>query len=378
VIRLEVPQVSSTETALELSLLTIRGRIRRGPRPIAYHRRQSMEEALPERETALVLRSSHPIVSVPFEEAVSSPRVLLEGLRQAGKGALESLLAGAELAGEAGKAISMVTSNRGVRLVFSKDTVEKLKAGEWTIPTDGATKLRRAEVRDRGGRIREGAKIQPASGRMEAVVRGVVAIAHVVSAVDTQVQLERISEKLDRLSGFLHAERLGELRGIYGSLQKALVDPDESRRARALEDCSRKLDELQGRFLESARAKLNAVRNPAQIGPLTAIFTSQSTAEQTLRREIGDALADLRLCEVSNHLNTMVHLELAQEAALPVHQRALVAGLMGIRDLLVQKAAFLDGDLADALATSVEKSALALSETQLDLDRGELTLISGR
>src|SRR5207244_3668364 len=176
-----------------------------------------------------------------------------------------------------------------VRLMFSEETVRRLQSGELTIPLDKVTGLRRAEARDKAGRIREGARFETLS-RGQRLLRGVVAAAYVVSALDLQAQLERLDAKLDRLISFQHADRIGELRGVYLSLQKALVEKDAAVRRTQLFEVSRRLDDLQSRFLQTAIAALKAIRNPADISWSEAIFSLQRTAERELRASVGRAL----------------------------------------------------------------------------------------
>jgi hypothetical protein len=319
------------------------------------------------------------IVATPFDTVLSGPAVLLsERKARDARAQFTTSLADTARAGRLAEFGRVVRDRDAVRLVFSKETVGRLTSGELKIPIDKATGLSRAEARDSAGRIREGARFE-SMGRGRRLLRGVVAAAHVVSALDIQAQLERLDAKLDRLIGFQQADRVGELRGVYLSLQKGLTEPDPVTRRAHLLGVSARLDDLQSRFLQTARAELNSIRNPNDISWFQAIFTLQSIAESDLRAGVGRALGDFRLHHLCSVLGSVVHAELDEPEALATHTRALAAGIESAATLFAEKLGYFDSEAAEAAlltATSIQAVNGSLGG-RLDLLRGELALIDG-
>jgi hypothetical protein len=319
------------------------------------------------------------IVATPFDTAVSRPAVLLSECKARDvRTAFTTSLADTARAGRLAELGRVVQDRDAVRLVFSEETVRRLTSGELKIPIDKATGLPRAEARDSAGRIREGARFE-SMGRGRRLLRGVVAAAHVVSALDIQAQLERLDAKLDHLVTLLQADRVGELRGVYLSLQKGLTEPDPVTRRTRLLGVSARLDDLQSRFLETARAELTAIRNPKDISRFQAIFSLQSSAEGALRAGVGRALGDFRLHHLCSVLGALLHAELDEPEALATHARALAAGIESAATLLAEKVGYFDSEAAQAAlltATSIQAVRGSLGD-RLDLLRGEVALIDG-
>lgn len=315
---------------------------------------------------------THPLVSTPFADAVSQPSSFLEPIRQKAEQELDAFRQLAKGAGIAGEATTIAGASGGGRLVYSKETTAKLRSTKWKTPIDSATGLQRAEARDGAGRIRETAKFEPAErDKLATATKGVVAVAHVISSIDTQLQLEKINEKLDALSNFLEAERHGELRGVYASLQKALALRDAGARERALEHCSRALDDLQGRFFATAQAKLRDIRHPADISPLKAIMSRQKTATRELRQALTEAMSDLRLSEFCNQLNAVLHVELGHEEILASNRQSLLENYRELAPLATEKLSYLDEQLVEAVRTKLAVLTLKVDPAEFQVVRGE-------
>lgn len=331
---------------------------------------------MPNRENPLASEgpTDHPLVRVSYEQAISSPGRLIEPLRTTSTDELRKLLKFVKGAEKVHKLFSMCAGEDQVTLVFSQEARANLRNGTWYRPIDRATGLQYADARDHLGRIIEPAKTHPMNGasiRIEQALGVIVAIAHVISAMDIQRRLAAMDEKLDWLLDFLHADREGELRGVYLSVQKALANTESAGTYASLMASSHKLDELQGRFFESARARLLNINNPADIGPIQAAFTRQSTAERELRERLGLAIADLRRSELCVQINTFVHLALGDPGAIHVQRRALASAYAAICDLVVDKVGYIDRTLAQVLqqrASAVE----ALGNDYVLTTQGEL------
>jgi hypothetical protein len=295
----------------------------------------------------LALGAQHPIVRTAFDEALAAPSSITLLSRVTAEHAAARLV-DAALSGA--KVMKLVQSPDGVRLVFSKETTAKLNVGDWHIPVDRTSGLPRAEARDAMQRIREPAKFVPAASHIGAVARGIVAAAHVISSMDTMVQLANISHQLASLLDFVDADRRGHVRGVYLTLQRALADTDQDRQQRTLEMCAAQLESLQARFAETARARLSTIKDPLQITSLKAIFSLQSTAERKLTEELGAVFGDLRLMEFCALLTTEVHKELGNDEGLYVQSRAFRDVYKPILAALEVKARYLSLPLSSEVA----------------------------
>jgi hypothetical protein len=293
-------------------------------------------------EALLRLGSAHPITSTSFDAAIATPITIGAPSRKQALSNVEQFL-GTVMNGVKVAAIS--SSSSGVRLIFSSDTSSKVSSGEWHIPTDRKTGLPRAEARDRSGHIREQAKFESVESVPEKVTRHIVAAAHVISAVDVAIQLQTISEQITRLSEFMSADRRGELRGVYGSIQRGLADVDAERSFRTLEACALDLERLQGRFYETAKTALDALQDPEQMGILGR-FKSPAKAKRELQEQVGQILGDLRLMEFCSMLAVEVQKELGNASALPIQQAALLDAYDAVLAPLTVKARYLDLRLA--------------------------------
>jgi hypothetical protein len=321
----------------------------------------------------------HAIGAMPFDLVLTRPAAAFrENAARIAESQFRASLSDAARVRRLAKLGHIERQSGAVRLVFSEEALGRLRSGDWTIPVDKATGLRRAEVRDAAGRIREGARYDSVSGTQR-LLRSVVAAANVISALDLQAQLERLDAKLDRVISFQQADRLGELRGAYLSLQKALVDPDSRARRSQLLQVSLHLDELQGRFLQTARAELEATPNPEDISWFRAIFSFQSTAERELRTAVARAHEDLRLHQLCARLGAVVHAELDQPEALATQTAAVAAGVASLVPLLAEKVGYFDDAAAEAvraLARPIGAISGSLAAS-FNTSNGELTLAVG-
>jgi hypothetical protein len=319
------------------------------------------------------------IRTTPFDVVITRPAAVFgEDRARSAKSQFRASLGDAARVARLAKLGRVVPESGAVRLVFSEEALGRLRSGEWAIPVDKVTGLSRAEARDSAGRIREGARFESISGSQR-LLRSVVAAANVISALDLQAQLERLAAKLDRLISFQQADRLGELRGVYLSLQKALVEKDTLARRSQLLQVSRQLDDLQSRFIQTSVAELAAIRNPADISWHEAIFSLQSTAERQLRNAIGRAHEDLRLHQLCAGLGAVVHAELDQPEALATHTAAVAAGIASLAPLLAEKVGYFDEKAAEA-AQALARPMAAISGSlivRFDGAKGELILADG-
>lgn len=293
----------------------------------------------------LVLPDQHPIVSTSFDVALRSPSLLLDPVRVSGAEQLTALLSGVKKTKGVARLISAVRRNDKVTLVLSKEAQKGIREGGWGFPIDKKTGLLRADLRNARGQLTRPVKFKPEQLATRAI-RGAMALAHVVSAMDVQAQLQDISAKLDRIVCTLSADRLGQLRGVYISLQKALSDSNAGRRTASLRGLSRDLDKLEAQYLENAKAEFASISDPAAIGIVTAIFSRQSTAEQKLRTELGSAMGHLRMAEFCHQLGALVHVALDEQEQLIVHRGAFVAACSDLCELVVEKSSYLDLNLS--------------------------------
>lgn len=291
----------------------------------------------------LALVSGHPIVRTSYDDALATPTTITGASRDRATTNMaqlvDTLISGA-------KVTTVLAGADGVTLHFSSETAAKLGTGEWHIPTDRATGLPRAEARDAAHRIREPAKFRPSASMPGKIARGVVAAAHVISSIDTAIQLQTISRRIMQISEFMAADRRGQVRGLFQSLQRALADENVERRTRALEDCALQLDRLQWQFFETARAELAAIRDPEAIGIFEAMTTSGERAKRELQASLGRVFGDLRLMEFCAMMNAEVQKELGNAAALSIHERAILNAYEPMFEDLVRKSRYLDLQLA--------------------------------
>jgi hypothetical protein len=291
---------------------------------------------------------------IPFDDAFEDIGLAAESLRSE---ATRSLTRALGLSQKSANAARIAKSSSGVDIFFSKETVAELRDGVLHLPIDRRTGLLRIDARDGASRVRELGKVRP---RRWKAVTSIVAAAQLISAIDTQLQLQDLNRKIDKLSRFVHADRLGELRGLYNALCRALHIRHPYRRHEELRRITLQIDQLAGRFFQTAIEKVQGISDPSQIGVLDALFSLQSTAEAELTAEIESAFADLRGAEFAWFLQALVLTELDDVGQLRAHARRMKAEIVVLGPLLVDRAGYLDFGLRDQLSDRLERERAAL------------------
>ena len=288
--------------------------------------------------------------SVSFDQAFAGQESYVGALRSAGEGQVAKLLG---LGQQGAKAAKIIHEGSRLRVVFSKETTKKLRSGALRLPVDKKTGLLRIDARDAKGRIREMGKLRKAGGAGMAL-NLVVGAAHVISAADMQARLESIDRKLDQLMSFVRADRLGELRAAYGGIRKALCRRDPGRRDKEIDIWSTELQKLQGRFFQTAQDRLDKIRDPSDIGIWESLTTRQSTAEAELRQALAEVFTDYK---AMNFCSLLLELSAAQTSdieGIPAIRSERRQQLEQVRGQLIEKTAYLDFDLRDAMTQILE------------------------
>jgi hypothetical protein len=280
--------------------------------------------------------------NIPFDEAFGASASFADAVRE---GATRKVCSALGLGQQAKKSFGLRAQGERFEIVFSKQTERLLRSGELHLPLDRSSGLLRIDARDGRSRIRELGKVRKGVGAARAAVNALTAAAHMVSAIDTQLQLQQIDRKLDQILSFMHADRLGELRGLYNATAKALEIQEGQRRRHELVALAHSLDVLAGRFYETAKAKLGSIANPAEIGVWEALTTLQSSARGELEEALRTAIADFRAAEFAWLLGGLVRAELEVIDDLPAHRRMVASEIETIRPLLLERTGFLNGDL---------------------------------
>ncbi len=292
---------------------------------------------------------------VSFDEAINGAEGLPAAVRESGKAKLAAAL------GLSKDAVSAVESAKGARkleVVFTPETVKKLKSGEYHLPIDKKMGLQRVDARDAQGRIRELGKTRHV-GKAKVALNLVVSAAHIISAADMKAQLDEIDRKLDQILTFIHADRLGELRGVFNGLRKTLGAPQTPERDRELRAWSRELDKLEGRFYETAKAKLEAIEDPSKISAWKALTTLQSTAKERLEQDLAAVLLDLKAMAFSSFLQQVVLADIGEPERMAEQRQAQLDNKDGIAGILKERLGYLSFDLRDAAAEKLDLLELA-------------------
>jgi len=311
-------------------------------------------------QLALLAEAALRLETVPFEDAIGCNTAFANAIEQAGHARLERALGlGARITTSA----QVLDSGRKLKVVFSGDTLKKLRKGEYHLPIDEKTKLVRIDARDAKGKIRELGKVKNHIGKARLAVNVVVSAAHLISAADVMAQLKIIDRKLDRLWNYQRALQLGKLRGAYEQLRQAIRRSDARVRHGELVECASKLLELECQFLETTRVNLENVRDPSDISVRKAIFSLQSTALETLQRELSIAYSDWRAKEFASTLRELIYTEIGDGERLAGLYQQRRDEIGQIRELMVEKIGYLDLGARDAMTSHLQLQARKGSES---------------
>jgi hypothetical protein len=265
--------------------------------------------------------------------------------------------------------------NGRIEIVYSKETLKKIRSGDYILPIDKKTNLVRIDARDAKGRIREHGKLRTVN-QTNKLVNCITSAAFLICAAETEERLRRLQESLDHLIKHIEAERTGELRGIYNGLRKTLDSPASDSRRKELLHWSRELDKMEGRFFETCRLKLDEIEDPEDIGVLKSIFSLQSTAETELKSKLSGVYEDFRSLMFASSLHEIVLAEVCEKQRLNQMYKIRSDHLSRIKSLYCEKLSYLSLEISeelDQLFKHIEKSTeFGLAELQFDPVRGRV------
>lgn len=237
-----------------------------------------------------------------------------------------------------------------IRVVFTPEVANKLQSGELKLWTDPQSKTISIDPRDAKGRFGGEGRIKIENGdNVRRIGNAIVGIAHVISSIDTQIQLEDIAQKIGDLQEYVRMDRAGELRGKYSNLQKAMLISDAHVRENEIRSIIRDLGTLEGRFHQTAMSVIHSISDPANINFRQALFSTDKSAEAKLRNSISVAFTDLFAADFCNFLICIAHCMISDGSGAEQTRKILRQRYTTILPLLTAKIAYIDPDRANVV-----------------------------
>ena len=348
-----------TPVLLLLSRLSGRGKAAESPLQIGYNSINGTKSQRGPGSMNTIAKRPLQLPKITFDRALERTDQLLNQASQDAKDNVADIIG---LPPSSIKSFQFPGEGDKIEIIFSKETLEKLKSGEYHLPIDKEMGLPRVDVRDKKERIKELGKVIIKKGsKAKAALRLVVSAAHIVSQVDVAAKLEKIEKKIDSIARFIHADRLGELRGAYNYFQTWLHS-DSPNRKEELRRLAANFRVLSDRFFQTATTELANIKDPSDIGVIQAIFSLQSTAETKLKDQISQILTDLRCSNFSSALQTICFYELEETEAMLRTKETHSLQWSEIRNQLSEKTGYLNLDLQKSVDewTRVNEQAPAL------------------
>ncbi len=254
---------------------------------------------------------SHPLTKMVFEELFNNNGKLFNLYSDYTKQKIGNSLG---LPLDIVKTITLGKASNGEFVIFSEDVFKGLKEGRYYQPVskkDGLVSTVAHNSKD--GTIVEHGRV---GRRMTSVLSIGIGVAHTISNLDMQNQLEEIKDAVDRIHRFQVSNRIGDLKGVYDTLQNWL--DRVSREGLTVvnqikgQDISERLDKLEHQFFETAKSELETVENPADYGRsklgffkhIKFIFTKKP--EQKAKEKLKAVFEDLQYTKICNFLNLVV------------------------------------------------------------------------
>jgi hypothetical protein len=200
------------------------------------------------------------------------------------------------------------------------------------------------DTRESGGRRRFTGKIWfKESGHFEKLANFGLDLAHLLSAADTQVKLNNIANQLSRISSFQDSERLGELRGIYTSIQRSIEKSAGTAGSYPIdEQLLINLDSLEGRFFESAIQNSKNIRDPLSLSFLEMCITSELAQRRQLSEGLTRITEDLRNAHTVFVLKCVYLRTSGREELIPGCQRCFSKAMQKSLPLYAEKLSYFD------------------------------------
>lgn len=317
--------------------------------------------------------NSWPDFEYDFDAAFADVGKLTDAFRHRAQNRILETLGLGEAATES---LQILTSGKEIEIVFSQQIAEKLRNGELALPIDKRTGLYRVDARDSRYRIQELGKVRTTTPVLRSAINTITSAAHLVSAIDVQAQLQEINQKIDRLLTFSYADRLGRLRGAYNELIQ-LLHSSSPMRNEELRRLNSRLNDLGGRFFQTASTTLGQIRDPDETRYWEALTTSQTTAEKHLKEALQNTRGDLRAAEFCWFLQALILSELNQAEELVTHQRIVRQQLERIGPPLIERIGYWNYEVRDMVDERLKRQIAGLRERTVDdivlIPRGDQT-----
>lgn len=259
---------------------------------------------------------SHPLTKMVFEELFNNNGKLFNLYSEYIKQKIGNSLG---LPLDIVKTITLGKASSGEFVIFSEDVFKGLKEGRYYQPIskkDGLVSTVAHNSKD--GTIVEHGRV---GRRMTSVLSVGIGVAHTISNLDMQNQLEEIKEAVDRIHRFLVSNRIGDLKGVYSTLQNWLdrMSKEGLTVVNQLkgQDISERLDSLEHQFFETAKSELESIINPADYGRgfwgfvmHLKFFGKKSiigkTPEDKAKEKLKIVFENLQYTKICNFLNLVV------------------------------------------------------------------------
>lgn len=284
---------------------------------------------------------SHPLTKIEFDELFNGKKEKLFNVyNDYVKHRIGNLL---ELPSDIIKTITLGKASSGDYILKFPDEVTKgIKEGKYKLP-----KTRNGGIspiaRKPDGTIKKPGELYK---KGPSVVNVSIGLAHLISNLDMQNQLEEIKEAIDQIYRFQISDRVGDLKGVYDTLQnwlnrisrEGLID----RNIIKGEDISERLDKLENQFFENAKMELETIKNPADYGRGILGFIKHlnffgKTPEQKAKEKLKTVFENLRYTKICNFLNLSVCGELEDADAYERTSNRLYSKFKGMYNELDKK-----------------------------------------
>lgn len=208
---------------------------------------------------------SHPLTKMVFEELFNNNGKLFNLYSDYTKQKIGSSLG---LPLDIVKTITLGKASSGEFVIFSGDVFKGLKEDRYYQPIskkDGLVSTVAHNSKD--GTIVEHGRV---GRKMTSVLSFGIGVAHTISNLDMQNQLEEIKDAVDRIHRFQVSNRIGDLKSVYSTLQNWLdrMSKEGLTFVNQLkgQGIPERLDSLEHQFFEMAKSELESIINPAYYG----------------------------------------------------------------------------------------------------------------
>lgn len=252
---------------------------------------------------------SHPLTKMVFEELFNNNGKLFNLYSEYTKQKIGNSLG---LPLDIVKTIILGKASSGESVIFSEDVLKGLKEGIYYQPISKKDGLVSAVARNsKDGKIVETGRV----GRgMPSRLSIGIGVAHAIGELYVQNQLEEIKDAVDTIHRFLVSNRIGDLKGVYDTLQNWLdrMSKEGLTVVNQLkgQDISERLDRLEHQFFETAKSELESIINPADYGRGIKGFLKHlnffKKPEKKAKEKLKIVFENLQYTKICNFLNLVV------------------------------------------------------------------------